>query len=97
MASTVGVQSVSDNQLSLSLRKSFDDFSLDVQADIPLSGATAIFGPSGSGKSTLLRLVSGFEKPDSGTIRAGESIWCDTQTRSFLNPHKRPVGYVFQD
>ena len=29
---------------------------------------TVILGASGSGKSTLLNVVSGLEKPDSGTI-----------------------------
>ena len=27
-----------------------------------------ILGPSGSGKSTLLNIVSGLEKPDSGSV-----------------------------
>ena len=35
----------------------------------------ALIGPNGAGKTTLFRIVSGFLKPDAGTIRyAGESI-----------------------
>jgi sulfonate transport system ATP-binding protein len=30
---------------------------------------TVMIGPSGCGKSTLIRLLAGFEKPDSGTIK----------------------------
>jgi len=31
-----------------------------------------ILGPSGSGKSTLLNIVSGLEKPDTGTVSYDE-------------------------
>ncbi|WP_309673365.1 NHLP bacteriocin export ABC transporter permease/ATPase subunit [Gemmatimonas sp.] len=40
-----------------------------VSLDIPAGAFVALVGPSGSGKSTLLRLLLGFEKPDSGSIR----------------------------
>ncbi len=39
--------------LKICATKSFADFSLDVDLDLP-AGITVIFGPSGAGKSTLL-------------------------------------------
>ncbi|MEY4697881.1 MAG: hypothetical protein RIT14_2309 [Pseudomonadota bacterium] len=51
----------------------------------------AMLGPSGSGKTTCLRLISGFEKPSSGTIRIfGQDVG---QTP----PNRRNVNTVFQD
>ena len=41
-----------------------DEISLELQAGDFLS----LMGPSGTGKSTLLNLVSGIDRPDSGTI-----------------------------
>ncbi|AWI90834.1 polyamine ABC transporter ATP-binding protein [Methylobacterium sp. DM1] len=49
-----------------------------------------LLGPSGCGKSTLLRMVAGFEPPDSGTIRLGET------DLTALPPHRRPVNMMFQ-
>jgi len=51
----------------------------------------SILGPSGSGKTTTLRLIAGFEKPDSGTIRLGGAVVND------LPPDKRDVNTVFQN
>ncbi|MDY7106857.1 MAG: ATP-binding cassette domain-containing protein [Actinomycetota bacterium] len=46
--------------------------SLDVRAGEVLG----LVGPSGAGKSTMLRLLAGMERPDTGTLRAGDhSIW----------------------
>ena len=49
-----------------------------------------LLGPSGCGKTTLLRMIAGFERPDSGTIRFGDK----DVTR--LAAEKRGTGMVFQ-
>jgi ABC-type lipoprotein export system ATPase subunit len=38
-----------------------------ISAEFAAGAFTAILGPSGSGKSTLLRVLTGLERPDSGT------------------------------
>ena len=56
-----------------------------------------IFGPSGAGKTTILRQIAGLERPDAGTIRFGEDVWCDTGARRWRHPQERRVGIVFQE
>lgn len=52
------------------LNKSYGDKKVlsDFSAVFPKGECTCIMGPSGSGKTTLLRLITGLEKPDSGSI-----------------------------
>jgi putative spermidine/putrescine transport system ATP-binding protein len=50
----------------------------------------SFLGPSGCGKTTTLRMVAGFELPTSGTIALEE------KDITFLPPHKRNIGMVFQ-
>jgi branched-chain amino acid transport system ATP-binding protein len=38
----------------------------------PPARVTSVIGPNGAGKTTLLNLVSGFQQPDSGTVRVGD-------------------------
>jgi len=88
---------VSAEALSICVQLGFAGFELDVDEDIALDGVTAVFGPSGSGKSTLLRAVAGFEKPRAGRIACGAETWFDAGTSVDLAPHRRPVGFMFQD
>jgi len=56
-----------------------------------------VFGPSGSGKTTFLKTLAGLIEPASGFIRVdGREFWSDT-SRTSLPPHRRRVGYVFQE
>jgi len=42
-----------------------------VDMTAPPGRITSVIGPNGAGKTTLLNLVSGFQRPDSGTVRIG--------------------------
>jgi len=56
--------------------KSFGDRLLidDLSFKVPAGAIVGIIGPNGAGKSTLFRLVSGKEKPDSGTVKIGPTV-----------------------
>jgi len=41
---------------------------------LPPGGIVGVIGANGAGKTTLFRMIIGEEKPDSGTIRVGESV-----------------------
>lgn len=79
------------------LRLDRQRFTLDVDLDVPGRGVTAVFGPSGSGKSTLLRCLAGLEPDADGTVQAGAEVWQDRRRGVFVPPHRRGVGYVFQE
>ncbi len=82
--------------LTIRLRHAFAGFTLDV--DITTGpGVTALFGRSGSGKTTIVNAVAGLLRPDEGTIRLDNDTLLDTATNRFLPPHRRRMGYVFQD
>ncbi len=66
-----------------------------VDLAVPSGALFAILGASGSGKTTVLRLLSGFERADSGTIEIdGRKV---SGPGLHLAPEKRLVGYVAQE
>lgn len=69
-------------------------FRLDVSLSVPPQGVTVLFGPSGSGKTTLLRCLAGLARLE-GRLSVNGAIWQGPGV--FTPPHKRGVGYVFQD
>lgn len=87
---------MSADVLSINVQLAFPGFALDVRADLPPRGVTALFGPSGSGKSTLLRMIAGFQRPDNGQISLGGQRWFDAVQRLDVPAHRRPVGFMFQ-
>ena len=72
----------------------FDD--LDFRLGRPPS-AVAIMGRSGSGKTSLVQMLAGLTRPQDALIRFGDTAWNDTEKRIFLPPHRRRIGYVFQE
>jgi ATP-binding cassette ChvD family protein len=57
---------------------------------LPPGGIVGVIGPNGAGKTTLFRMITGQEKPDSGTITIGESVQLGyvDQSRDSLDPNK---------
>ena len=57
---------------------------------LPPGGIIGVIGPNGAGKTTLFRMITGQEKPDSGTFKIGETVklaYVD-QSRDVLDPNK---------
>lgn len=71
-----------------------NDCALDVALELPGHGITGIHGRSGAGKTTLLRCVAGLRRA-AGQLVVQDEIWQDATT--FLPPHRRRLGYVFQE
>jgi molybdate transport system ATP-binding protein len=68
----------------------FPGFALDIDLTAP-PGLTCLFGRSGSGKTTIINAVAGLIRPDRAEITLDGTPLHD------LAPHRRRVGYVFQD
>ncbi|MCU0340506.1 MAG: energy-dependent translational throttle protein EttA [Spirosomaceae bacterium] len=58
------------------LSKSFGDKLLfeNLTFSLPPAGIVGIIGPNGAGKSTLFKLITGQDKPDSGSIDVGDTV-----------------------
>jgi molybdate transport system ATP-binding protein len=69
-------------------------FRLHAAFSVSAHGVTAIVGPSGCGKTTLLRCVAGLTRLP-GLLRVKGEVWQDAG--HFTPPHRRAVGYVFQE
>ena len=74
------------------VRKAYGDRLLieGMSFSLPPGGIVGIIGPNGAGKTTLFRMITGQEKPDSGTIRIGETVKLSyvDQSRDVLDPGK---------
>ncbi len=66
-------------------------------ADFPARRRTVLWGRSGVGKSTLLSAIAGLLVPQRGTIALGSQVLFSATDRIDVPPHKRRIGYVFQD
>ncbi|NUQ80632.1 MAG: energy-dependent translational throttle protein EttA [Bacteroidetes bacterium] len=61
---------------SKSVAKAYGDNLLydDMTFALPPGGIVGVIGPNGAGKTTLFRMITGQEKPDTGTIRIGDTV-----------------------
>ncbi|TPI37923.1 ABC transporter ATP-binding protein [Mesorhizobium sp. B3-1-6] len=72
--------------------KSFGDTVAINDLDLAIKDGefVVLLGPTGAGKTTTLRLVTGLERPDSGTIHIGG------HDATALSPAERDTAFVFQ-
>ena len=74
------------------LSKGFGEHVLidDLSFKLPAGGIVGVIGPNGAGKTTLFKMLTGQEKPDSGTIRIGDTVKMSyvDQSRDALDPDK---------
>lgn len=72
--------------------KSFgDDIALEnLTMTVPDGSFVVLLGPTGAGKTTTLRMVSGLDKPDSGSLSIGG------RDMAGMTPAQRDVAMVFQ-
>ena len=82
-----------DNVINVNeVSKGFGDRLLidDLTFKLPAGGIVGIIGPNGAGKTTLFKMLTGQEKPDSGTIEFGENVHLGyvDQSRDSLDANK---------
>src|SRR6476659_8863961 len=74
------------------ISKGFGDRLLidNLSFNLPPGGIVGVIGPNGAGKTTLFKMITGQEKPDSGTFSVGPTVrlgYVD-QSRETLDPNK---------
>ena len=74
------------------LKKGFGERVLidNLSFSLPRNGIVGVIGPNGVGKTTLFKTIVGFEEPDDGAVRVGETVKVSyvDQARSGLDPKK---------
>jgi len=82
--------------LAVRIRHQFERATLDV--DLALDGGlTGVLGPSGAGKTSVLNVVAGLLRPDESRVVLDGETLADTAAGVWVPPHRRRIGYVFQE
>jgi molybdate transport system ATP-binding protein len=84
------------DMLAMTVTKQLGDFTLDVSFESD-SRVTGLFGASGAGKTSVVNMIAGLVRPDRGTIAIDGTTLDDTAARIHVPPHRRRIGYVFQE
>ena len=82
--------------LRVDIAKQLGEFSLEA-AFTSEGRVTGLFGASGAGKSSLINIIAGLLKPDRGVVILDGETLDDTSAHVHVPPHRRRIGYVFQD
>jgi len=87
---------VADPRLDIHLAKSLPGFDLDASWSVA-DELAVLFGYSGSGKSLTLRMIAGLVRPDRGRVTLDGEALFDSETREWVAPQERHLGFVTQD
>jgi molybdate transport system ATP-binding protein len=82
--------------LEVAIRHRLGAFALDARFASG-GGLTALFGRSGAGKTSIVNAIAGLLRPQYGHIAVGGTVLLDTERGLFVPPHRRRIGYVFQE
>ncbi|SFL33712.1 molybdate transport system ATP-binding protein [Bradyrhizobium sp. NFR13] len=82
--------------LRVDVFKQLGEFSIDV-AFTSEGRVTGLFGSSGAGKTSLVSMIAGLVQPDRGVIAVDSDVLYDGSAHIHVPPHRRRIGYVFQD
>ena len=82
--------------LRVDIAKQLGEFSLEAAFESQ-GRVTGLFGASGAGKSSLINIIAGLLQPDRGIVTLDDEVLDDTTNGIHVPPHKRRIGYVFQD
>lgn len=69
---------------------------IDTNVNFSEGEIAVLFGRSGSGKSTLLNLLSGIDRPDSGTITVNGTNLTSLNEKDRTIFRRKHVGFIFQ-
>ncbi len=87
--------------IQVNYKKQLNNFTLDVNFNMPEKGITVLFGPSGSGKTSVLNLIAGLDNHTSqlqaANFQLKNKVLDDFNKNIHLKPWLRKVAYVFQD
>jgi molybdate transport system ATP-binding protein len=82
--------------LRVDVHKQLGEFS--IEASFSNEGrVTGLFGASGAGKTSLINMIAGLLRPDRGVVVLDGETLDDTSAGVHVPPHRRRIGYVFQD
>lgn len=74
------------------LKKGFGERVLidNLSFTLPRNGIVGVIGPNGVGKTTLFKTIVGFEEPDAGSVKIGETVSISyvDQNRGGIDPNK---------
>lgn len=68
----------------------------DLDLTIKKGHFVVVLGPSGSGKSTLLNVLSGLDRPTSGSIQINDDIISQLDDKALTTFRRHHLGFVFQ-
>lgn len=68
----------------------------DVSLAIEKGEVVSIVGASGAGKTTLLQILGTLDRPDSGTLRYGDTDVTKLKERELARFRNEKIGFVFQ-
>src|SRR5690625_3636449 len=83
-----------NQNIDVQLKGPLEQYSLVPSFTIPMKGFTALFGPSGCCKTSVLRSIAGLNKIPGRIVICTDVL---QEKKRFFAPHKRSVGYVFQE